>query len=396
MTDYVKPAVRHAWGETAGGTNLVDPGDSYAEAGWPLSSTPPPRQYFNWAQNYVFAAVRYFCQAGVPDYDASENYRVNSIVRGPDGLVYQSKVANNIGNAPAASPAQWGPATVVTPAGGDSSNAVATTAYVSNNFLPKGSSFAAIAGTLANGQLVVGNITQFQGALQIAGGQITSAVNQANHLVISGNVTTFNWSGQGGQPTWLFGSNDGVNFYVYSPSNFSVNALQGYTPTASPAGSTVMLRDASGYAYATYFNQTSGNNENPGVSQVMVTNGDNFIRKAGISYFINQLDPGASIAPNGYKRLPNGRIMQWATVNLGDPGGPGSGSNGTIFGYAYFPLTFSDIAGWATDLQDLDGGLGSVVWNTITVNGAYASFGGHEVTGGVQSCQFRIYAIGQA
>jgi hypothetical protein len=33
----------------------------------------------------------------------------------------------------------------------------------------------------------------------------------------------FHWSGQGGQPSWLWGSNDGVNNYVYNPSNFSVS-----------------------------------------------------------------------------------------------------------------------------------------------------------------------------
>lgn len=33
----------------------------------------------------------------------------------------------------------------------------------------------------------------------------------------------FNWAGQGGQPTWLWGSNDGQNFFVWNPSNFSVN-----------------------------------------------------------------------------------------------------------------------------------------------------------------------------
>lgn len=31
------------------------------------------------------------------------------------------------------------------------------------------------------------------------------------------------WAGQGGQPSWLFGSNDGVNWYVWNPSNFNVN-----------------------------------------------------------------------------------------------------------------------------------------------------------------------------
>ena len=33
----------------------------------------------------------------------------------------------------------------------------------------------------------------------------------------------FHWSGQNGQPTWLWGSNDGSNAYVWNPSNFSVN-----------------------------------------------------------------------------------------------------------------------------------------------------------------------------
>lgn len=43
----------------------------------------------------------------------------------------------------------------------------------------------------------------------------------------------FNWSGQGGQPSWLWGSNDGTNFYVWNPSNFSVN----YANSAGSAGS---------------------------------------------------------------------------------------------------------------------------------------------------------------
>ena len=37
----------------------------------------------------------------------------------------------------------------------------------------------------------------------------------------------FNWSGQGGQPNWLWGSNDGVNYYVWNPSNFNVNYANG-------------------------------------------------------------------------------------------------------------------------------------------------------------------------
>jgi len=57
------------------------------------------------------------------------------------------------------------------------------------------------------------------------------------------SVTTWNWawSGQGGQPTWLWGGSDGVNFYVYNPANFSVNYANsagsaGYAASAGSAG----------------------------------------------------------------------------------------------------------------------------------------------------------------
>lgn len=36
----------------------------------------------------------------------------------------------------------------------------------------------------------------------------------------------WNWSGQSGQPTWLWGGTDGTNMYVYNPSNFNVNSAR--------------------------------------------------------------------------------------------------------------------------------------------------------------------------
>lgn len=48
----------------------------------------------------------------------------------------------------------------------------------------------------------------------------------AAKLFMNGSTTgaqaVFHWSGQAGQPSWLWGGNDGVNHYVYNPSNFSV------------------------------------------------------------------------------------------------------------------------------------------------------------------------------
>lgn len=44
----------------------------------------------------------------------------------------------------------------------------------------------------------------------------------------AGNADTvdghhFNWAGQGGQPSWVWGGNDSINQYVYNPKNFRVN-----------------------------------------------------------------------------------------------------------------------------------------------------------------------------
>lgn len=53
-----------------------------------------------------------------------------------------------------------------------------------------------------------------------------------------GNVDTiWNWAGQGGQPGWLWGGNDGTNMYIYNPANFSVNYANsaGQAQLAAPA-----------------------------------------------------------------------------------------------------------------------------------------------------------------
>lgn len=62
-----------------------------------------------------------------------------------------------------------------------------------------------------------------------AGTIITSAtigsqtVNRAKYLANDAAYMRMHWSGQGGQPTWLWGGNDASNMYVWNPSNFSVN-----------------------------------------------------------------------------------------------------------------------------------------------------------------------------
>ena len=60
----------------------------------------------------------------------------------------------------------------------------------------------------------------------------------ANKLRREGGVdTSWYWNGQGGQPGWLWGGNDGVNMRVYNPANFSVNYANsaGQAQLAAPA-----------------------------------------------------------------------------------------------------------------------------------------------------------------
>jgi hypothetical protein len=69
-------------------------------------------------------------------------------------------------------------------------------------------------------------------------GYITSA-GRAYPRRSDGADLNFYWSGQAGQPTWLWGGTDGANMYVYNPSNFSVNyaTSAGYASNAGYASS---------------------------------------------------------------------------------------------------------------------------------------------------------------
>ena len=86
-----------------------------------------------------------------------------------------------------------------------------------------------------DGELTQVTASQFNGSLN--GNASTSTI--AAKLGRGGNTgvpMTFYWSGQSGQPTWLWGSNDGSNIYVYNPSNFSVNYAKSAATASSCSG----------------------------------------------------------------------------------------------------------------------------------------------------------------
>jgi hypothetical protein len=68
-----------------------------------------------------------------------------------------------------------------------------------------------------------------------------------------------------------------------------VPAIAGLSADTNATGNTVVQRNSAGHVIATYLGQVSGNDENPGISQVMVTNGDGYLRKAGIGHLGNSI-----------------------------------------------------------------------------------------------------------
>lgn len=326
VTTYTKPAVRNAWGQTATAADLQDPGNTYASAGWQIG-VKPPRQYFNWVLNWSSAAIRYFCQNGIPGWDANETYANLSYVLSPNGYLCRA-TTNTTNQNPDTNfnpSGPWDSPNVLSPPFPDNSSRVPNTSWIWTHFLQTTTTLPSIGGQVTNAQVPVGAITQWQGSLSISGGQVSSAVARANTVYnTTGQYATFNWAGQSGQPSWLWGSNDGLNYYVWNPANFSVSnasTVAGLSVTTAAAGSTVMARDSSGYAWAVYFNQASPNNENPSVSQFVVTNGsDNYFRKANataVQAALGYLTTGNfAFSAAGYQRIANGAIIQAGRVGV--------------------------------------------------------------------------------
>nr|DAY21030.1 MAG TPA: hypothetical protein [Caudoviricetes sp.] len=55
----------------------------------------------------------------------------------------------------------------------------------------------------------------------IKGTKVNNAIQSDNAEKLRNMI--FNWSGQGGQPSWVWGGADGTNMFVYNPANFNVN-----------------------------------------------------------------------------------------------------------------------------------------------------------------------------
>jgi len=367
-----KPPVLPPWADTAApGTDIVQPTNEQITAGWQQSTTPPSRQRFNWLFNFCTNAVRYFSRRGIVDWDPAETYMADDIVRGDNGRLYRSLQNNNTNRLPSAVlSAWWGSIETVTPASGDNSNKIATTAYVQASITGKANTSGNYPG------LTVGNAAQAaQAAIAasassvpwsgvtgrpttVAGYGITDAITTANIGAQSvsyansagrahpyrwdGTPISIIWSGQGGQPNWLLGSNDGTNFYVYNPANFSVYQA----------------------SYATYSATQPVGTSNTSIATTQFAN------------------PAQSQGTIGYARLPGGVILQWGISGV-------IGSHGAAQ-VQTFPVAFPNAC---RSVQITRIGSGGVAQSADYVsNMSASSFWLHNAAS--ISCTFYWFAIG--
>jgi len=185
-----------------------------------------------------------------------------------------------------------------------------------------------------------------------------------NYATNAGNADTvdghhFNWSGQGGQPTWLWGGNDPTNMYVYNPSNFSVN-YAGSAGSATSAGS-------SGYSNYLSTNYIGGQQLNP---QTYFNNGIGLkvAMTGSLGYWFD------TVWINGYAGgdVPNmialhtsrnGEARMWLSSQP---------STGTSFGTSYEFITTRNIAAQTVSNVSSLAGTWSGLNYFLTNNGGYA------------------------
>lgn len=66
--------------------------------------------------------------------------------------------------------------------------------------------------------------TRYLGSTETVANATNADTVDGQHASAFSYKSWWHWSGQGGQPTWLWGGNSENSYYVYNPSNFNVNS----------------------------------------------------------------------------------------------------------------------------------------------------------------------------
>lgn len=118
-------------------------------------------------------------------------------------------------------------------------------------------------------------------------------------ILHSANYNSYSPTLSGGGASGTWGINISGN--AATASNSSLLGGLGLQSASTVIGANQIARsDGSGYVFFNYINSNTANSENPGVSQVIVTNGgDNYYRKASISHLTASLSGTAPINISG-------------------------------------------------------------------------------------------------
>jgi hypothetical protein len=204
----------------------------------------------------------------------------------------------------------------------------------------------------------------------------TSTFISGSAAIHAGNYTSYvpSFTGTGASGTW------GISI------TGSAASVSGYTPSTSATGNTLVLRDASGYTYGNYFNQSSGNNENGTTAQVMVTNGtDNFLRKSSVANLTSQLSGTAPISITGNSATTSQTTFGRVVTNAITQGSYGAITiTGNTNGWA--GINFSDYSATFMVHGTMSGVFrNNSSWDWAFTNGVltYATVPGSQVTGTV-------------
>lgn len=305
-----KPTVLPSWAEAG---DKVQPSNAEIQVGWPLSSIPPSRQRFNWLLNFLANGIRYFSRRGLPDYDAAETYMTGDRIIGDDGKTYRSLIDNNIGQTPSAQPTKWErwgftfsefAASVTTPPQFDNDTSLATTAFVQRAIGGFGQSFGyGTAGQTIAPNRVNSTINLFGTCSSIVL-PLASACPVGSVIFFSGFSLDCAITRQGTDVIWANGTNT------------SLTSL-----TVKDGGSLMLVNKGAGQWFA------SG---------------------TPVLKYANEFQ--ASLAANGYQKLPSGLILQW--------GAAATNASGTAV--VSFPVAFPSAVLSAGVVATNGGGVGTL------------------------------------
>lgn len=137
-----------------------------------------------------------------------------------------------------------------------------------------------------------------------------------------GGDLNFYWSGQSGQPTWLWGGTDGSNMYVYNPSNFNVNY-------ASSAGN---ANTVSSISTSQVLGANAGSSAGGVGTYVIAQRSDSIATSFGATVSASSLIEGISDQRSYAFGFTSGSLSgTWRAMGRTVAAGPGSDGTTTLF-----------------------------------------------------------------